>query len=92
MDICDPAGSGFDGPLQGPFGYLRSKDPKLAAKNVACINTSTFKGTTVYNCHQNFRMGNCATQQLASNDVLTHHRLCPLFYINSFDYKFVPNN
>lgn len=92
MDLCDPAGPGFDGFLQGFMGVFRRQDPKLAAQNVACINTSTFKGTTVYNCHQNFRMGDCSTHQVASLPSLTHHQLCPYFYINSFDYKFVPNN
>lgn len=92
MDFCDPAGPGFDGFLQGFAGSNRVRDPKLAAKNVACINTSTFKGTTVYNCHQNYRMGDCKTQQIGSDSNMTHHRLCPIFYNLSFDYKFEPNN
>lgn len=43
---CDPAGPGF-------FHYRR--DPKDAASFVQCINTSKDKGTTSYNCHQNWR-------------------------------------
>lgn len=43
---CDPAGPGFS-PL--------SKNPQKAAKFVQCINTSQTKGTTIYNCHQNWR-------------------------------------
>jgi hypothetical protein len=43
---CDPAGPGF-------FNY--KKDPKRAANFVECINTSRDKGTTAYNCHQNWR-------------------------------------
>lgn len=92
MDLCDPAGPGFDGPLQGPLAIFRRKDPKRAGKNVACINTSTFKGTTVYNCHQNFRMGDCSTFQIGSTSNRSSHQLCPIFYINSFDNKFEPNN
>lgn len=85
IDACDPAGPGFD-------GTLRAKDPKLAAKNVACINTSNIKGTSIYNCHQNYRMGRCGISQPASNPDLSHHQICPYFYIESFDHKFVPNN
>lgn len=44
---CDPAGPGF-------FYYF--KDPKNAANFVQCINTSKDKGTSIYNCHQNWRL------------------------------------
>lgn len=64
----------------------------MAAKNVACINTSDDRGTSIYNCHQNFRMGKCGKSQDASSSSIDNHNLCPSFYINSFDYKFVPNN
>lgn len=43
---CDPVGPGFS---------YYSKNPQKAAKFVQCINTSNDKGTTVYNCHQNWR-------------------------------------
>jgi hypothetical protein len=43
---CDPAGPGF---------FYYKKDPKRAANFVQCINTSNDKGTSNYNCHQNWR-------------------------------------
>lgn len=43
---CDPAGPAFQ---------HYSRDPLEAANFVQCINTSTDKGTHVYNCHQNWR-------------------------------------
>lgn len=86
MDLCDPAGPGFE-------WTHRVKDPKLAAKNVACINTSTDKGTSNYNCHQNFRLGSCGNWQAAAGPYpLGSHGLCPYIYNLSFDHKFVPNN
>lgn len=86
MDLCDPAGPGFD-------GIMRGRDPKLAAKNVACINTSTDKGTVIYNCHQNFRMGHCGSWQAAAGPKpMGNHGLCPFFYNEAFDHQFVPNN
>lgn len=86
IDACEPAGPGFD-------GTAKAKDPKLAAKNVACINTSTDKGTSVYNCHQNFRMGKCGKSQPAAGPrPLGNHGLCPYFYVKAFDFKFAPNN
>lgn len=86
MDVCDPAGPGFD-------GTQRVKDPKLAAKNIACINTSTDKGTSIYNCHQNFRMGKCgSTQPAAGKRPMGSHGLCPHFYAKAFDLEFVPKN
>lgn len=84
--ICTFAGPGFD-------GSHRAKDPKLGAQNVACIDTSNDKGTSHYNCHQNFRMGYCGHWQIASGPrPLGSHGLCPYFYNISFDYKFVPDN
>lgn len=43
---CDPAGPGF---------FYYKKDSRRAANFVQCINTSKDKGTTNYNCHQNWR-------------------------------------
>lgn len=43
---CDPAGPGFQ-------NY--NKDPRKAANFVQCIHTSSDKGTTVYDCDQNWR-------------------------------------
>lgn len=84
IDACDPAGPWFD-------GYKRSVDPKLAAKNVACINTSVDKGTSIYNCHQNFRMGNCGKTQIGSTKKpFRSHGLCPYFYNSAFTNTFAP--
>lgn len=86
IDACDPTGPGFD-------LLERSVDPKMGAKNVACINTSTTKGTTVYNCHQNFLMGKCGkSQPAASRKPLGNHGLCPYFYNAAFTNKFKANN
>lgn len=86
IDACDPAGPGFD--------YLRrSVDPKNSAKFVSCINTSIDKGTRVYNCHQNFRMGWCGYRQpAASFPPLGNHGLCPYFYNAAFEVNFEPSN
>lgn len=86
IDACDPAGPGFD-------MNVRSVDPKNSAKNVACINTSTDKGTGVYNCHQNFRMGLCGRSQAAAGPrPLGNHGLCPYFYNAAFEHEFVADN
>lgn len=83
MELCDPAGPGFSNNI----------DPKLSAKNVACINTSTDKGTSQYNCHQNFRMGKCGSSQLGAGAYpLGSHGLCPYYYALAFTNDFVPNN
>lgn len=83
MDLCDPAGPGFD----------VNAAVMPAAKNVACINTSNDKGTSVYNCHQNFRMGNCGkTQAAAGSYPLGSHGLCPFFYNLAFKNDFVFQN
>jgi len=83
MDLCDPAGPGFN----------KLVDSTLAAKNVQCINTSNDKGTNVYNCHQNFRMGNCGQSQAASGPPpLASHGLCPYFYNLAFTYDYTFNN
>lgn len=85
IDACDPAGPGFDN--------RRTADPKVAAKNVACINTSTDKGTRHYNCHQNFRMGLCGLSQLAAGpQPLGNHGLCPYFYNAAFENVFKADN
>lgn len=90
MDVCELAGPGFDTWFGDP---RRVKDPKWAAKNVACISTSSDKGTTNYNCHQNYRMGVCGNTQAAAGPYpMGHHGLCPYFYNSAFDYKFIPNN
>lgn len=79
-------GPGFD-------GTWRVKDPKLASKQTSCINTSSDKGTSKYNCHRNFRMGKCGSSQPAAGPYpLGSHGLCPYFYNLAFDQKFIPNN
>lgn len=86
IDACDPAGPGFD-------HNKRYIDPKLAAKNVACINTSIDKGTNIYDCHQNFRMGKCGKSQIAAGPKpLGNHGLCPYFYNAAFTQNFTANN
>ena len=86
MDLCDPAGPGFN-------FFWRIRDPKLGAKNVGCINTSIDKGSRVYNCHQNFRMGRCGEWQPAAGPYpLGSHGLCPYIYNKAFDHEFVPIN
>jgi hypothetical protein len=86
VDVCDPAGPGF-------VGTYREKQSQPAAKNVACINTSNNYGTTNYDCHQNFRMGNCGQQQAAASSYPKgHHGLCPYFYNAAFEVHFIPHN
>jgi hypothetical protein len=86
MELCDPAGPGFNGqPI--------AKDPKKAAKNVACINTSNGFGTNIYNCHQNFRMGRCGEYQDAQGPYpLGSHGLCVKFFNLAFTVNYTPNN
>lgn len=75
------------------YGFDYYEDPKPAAKNVACIDTSWDRGTNVYNCHQNFRMGFYGYSQPAAGPYpLGSHGLCPYFYNSSFTNDFVPNN
>jgi hypothetical protein len=86
MDFCDPAGPSFD-------GNVREKLPTSAAKNVACINTRNNYGTTIYNCHQNFRMGNCGFSQVAAGPFpLGSHGLCVKFFTLAFNVDYTPNN
>jgi hypothetical protein len=83
MDLCEPAGPYFN----------MNDDPKPAAKNVACIDTSNDKGTYIYNCHQNFRMGYCGwTQPAAGAYPMGHHGLCPYFYNSAFTNNFTEHN
>jgi len=83
MDLCDPAGPGFDSSV---------KDPKLGSKKVRCINTSTDKGTDKYNCHRNYRMGSCGgSQPGAGSPPMGSHGMCPYLFANSFKYNFVGN-
>lgn len=92
MDLCDLAGPGF-GPVWLFWPNPRAKDPKLASKNTQCIYTSSDKGITVYECHQNFRMGYCGASQAAAGPFpLGSHGLCPYFYNLAFDHEFVSNN
>lgn len=85
IDACDPAGPGFD-------GFPGTAAPKSAAKHVQCINTSIDKGTSIYNCHQNFRMGRCGVVQPGSTVYpKRHHGLCPYFYNSAFINDFIPN-
>lgn len=50
------AGPPFD--IRGPIDF------KLSAQNVQCIHTNSGdKGTRHFNCHQNWRLGNCGLTQ-----------------------------
>lgn len=78
--------------VSGP-GFDMYVDPTPAAKNVQCIDTSIDKGTYVYNCHQNFRMGYCGYSQPAAGSYpVGSHGLCPYFYNLAFTHDFVSNN
>ena len=78
--------------ISGP-GFNVRVDPTPAAKNVACINTSTDKGTNFYNCHQNFRMGKCGSSQIAAGaPPMGSHGLCPYYYNLAFTNDYVPVN
>jgi hypothetical protein len=84
--ISSVLGPGFD-------GTRRAKDPKLASNKTSCINTSTDKGTSNYNCHRNFRMGKCGSSQPAAGPFpLGSHGLCPYFYNLAFNQTFASNN
>lgn len=70
IQVCDPAGPGFD-------REQRSVDPTLAAKYVYCINTSEKYGSHIFNCHINFRMGICGWYQVgAKKKPCGAHGLC----------------
>lgn len=76
------AGPGFDHRQIQP-------DHRNAAQNVQCIHTSRDKGTRFYNCHQDWRLGNCGLTQIASNSPpLGSHGLCPYMYVNAFEHNF----
>lgn len=104
IDACDPAGNfsdlfwillSFQAFVLGPGfdGRLKAADPRTAARNVACINTSTDKGTNKYNCHQNFLMGKCGKHQMAAGKKpLGDHGLCPYFYNSAFENEFKADN
>lgn len=78
--------------LLGP-GFDTGRDPKPSAKNVRCINTSTDKGTGNYNCHQNFRMGRCGSNQDAAGGYpVGSHGLCPYLYNLAFTYNYTYSN
>lgn len=86
IDACDPAGPAFD-------NFIGTAHPQSAAKNVQCINTSIDKGTSIYNCHQNFRMGRCGVWQSGSTTYpKRHHGLCPYYYNSAFLHDFIPNH
>lgn len=86
IDACDPAGPLFD-------MNIRTVDPKRAAKHVACINTSSDKGTRNYNCHQNFLMGICGRSQVAAGPYpMGSHGLCPHYYNAAFEHNFTARN
>lgn len=77
--------------MAGPGFDHRSNQPnhREAAQNVQCIHTSRDKGTRYYNCHQDWRLGNCGLTQDASNSPpFGSHGLCPYMYVNAFENDF----
>lgn len=77
------AGPGFD-------GRGHRLDPKLSAINVQCIHTSSDKGTSSRNCHQNWSMGNCGYRQDAAGPAPKgSHGLCPYIYNTAFERDFM---
>lgn len=85
IDVCEPAGPGFDRNSE-----YQKQDPKDAAQNVQCIHTSSDKGTSKRNCHQNWMMGNCGKSQVAAGPKPKgSHGLCPYFYNSAFWFKFL---
>ncbi|XP_058454946.1 pancreatic lipase-related protein 2-like [Malaya genurostris] len=84
LDVCDPAGPGFDS--DGEYSLL---DPREAAKRVQCIHTSTKYGTSRRNCHTNWSMGNCGKDQPGAGKYPKgSHGLCPHFYNSAFEHDF----
>uniref|UniRef100_W8ANH8 Lipase domain-containing protein n=1 Tax=Ceratitis capitata TaxID=7213 RepID=W8ANH8_CERCA len=82
IDTCDMAGPGFD--------VFINIDHRQAARHVQCLHSSRDKGTQVYTCHQNVRLGSCGHFQpaAASQPYYSSHGLCVQIYINAFDYPF----
>lgn len=93
-EACEPAGPGFY-PNQA---YQDLGSPKLGAKNVQAIHTSTDLGTTERDSHQDWLMGKCGADQpgapfqvtLLSGGQLVHnnHLMCPTLYVDAFDNNF----
>lgn len=77
------AGPGFDHRPQQP-------DHRLAARNVQCVHTSSGeKGTRLFRCHQNWRLGNCGYWQAAATQPpCGSHGLCPYMYVAAFERAF----
>ncbi|XP_055590953.1 uncharacterized protein LOC129743036 [Uranotaenia lowii] len=87
IDVCEPAGAGFDGNLT-----YNSLDMKSAANAVQCIFTSLISSTVNRtSCHINWHMGTCGFNQPAEKNYfeLGSHGLCPYFYNSAFDNPFV---
>jgi hypothetical protein len=69
---CEPAGPGFE-------NY--HENSMVAADFVQCIHTSNSYGTTNYNCHQNWRLGNCGWSQPGARPFpFGSHGLCEFYY------------
>lgn len=82
MDLCDPAGPGFD-------FFETTTGPTQAAKNVQCIHTTNLLGTGVYNCDHDWRMGNdCGFGQTWDGE--RSHNICNDYYNAAFDRDFLP--
>lgn len=84
MDLCDPAGFGFDGhPEHTNFQIIGLAD------RVNCVHTSRFFGTRERRCDCDWMLGDCGQKQCASEGgIADSHKLCTQFWISAFDHPF----
>ncbi|XP_055589388.1 uncharacterized protein LOC129741665 [Uranotaenia lowii] len=83
IDVCEPAGPGFD-----DNGTYSAAILKNSAKKVQCIYTGLMFSSLNRNCHVNWKMGFCGISQPASGAVLSDHNICPYFYNSAFENRF----
>lgn len=83
MDLCDPAGYGFDGhPEHNDFDYTN------LAQRVCCMHTSRFFGTSERRCDVDWNLGECGTHQVAAVGISDSHKLCTMFWNSAFRNRF----
>lgn len=84
MDMCDPAGFGFDNHREHTNFAIRG-----LAKCVNCMHTSSFFGTRERRCDSDWLLGDCGKKQAAGlSGVADSHKLCTQFWIESFKHRF----
>lgn len=88
---CDPAGPLFD----YSSVHARRGPASRAAKNVQCIHTTTFLGTSARDCTQDWIMGNCGVSQPIATESFefffiepNSHNACPTLYLSAFENDF----